>query len=148
MFAFPPMEELVRNSLFFWNGWPGAAEAMRPQATWTWDACCFGTANFSLNTPSFVLLNPAYLCPGMWVIAFDKPDSDLCYKQRPSVQILIQSWVIKKKIKLTVGLGKLRDEWCKSDRERQISDDIAYMWNLKKNGRNEPIYKREIGSQM
>lgn len=35
MFAFPPMEELVRNSPLFWKGWPGAAEATRPQATWT-----------------------------------------------------------------------------------------------------------------
>ena len=37
-------------------------------------------------------------------------------------------------------------EWRKSDRERQISYDIVYMWNLKKNGTNEPIYK--IESQM
>ena len=35
----------------------------------------------------------------------------------------------------------------KSDRERQIYD-ITYMWNLKKNGTNEPIYKTEIGSQL
>ena len=34
----------------------------------------------------------------------------------------------------------------KSDRERQISYDIAHMWNLKKNGTNEVIYKAE--SQM
>ena len=33
-------------------------------------------------------------------------------------------------------------------RGRQISYDIAYMWNLKKNGTNELIYKREIESQM
>ena len=40
-------------------------------------------------------------------------------------------------------------EWSKSDRERQIPYDIAYMWNLKKkNGINEPIYKTEIESQM
>ena len=39
-------------------------------------------------------------------------------------------------------------EWSKSDRERQISYDIAYMWNLKKNGTNELIYKIEIESQM
>ena len=39
-------------------------------------------------------------------------------------------------------------EWSKSARERQISYDIAYMWNLKKNGTNEPIYKTEIESQM
>ena len=29
----------------------------------------------------------------------------------------------------------------KSDRERQISYDIAYMWNLKKKDTNECIYK-------
>ena len=34
-----------------------------------------------------------------------------------------------------------------SQTERQISYDVAYMWNLK-NGTNEPIYKREIESQM
>ena len=38
-------------------------------------------------------------------------------------------------------------EWSKSDRERQISYDIAYMWNLK-NGTNELNYKREIEWQM
>jgi len=38
-------------------------------------------------------------------------------------------------------------EWSKSDRERQTSYDIAYMWNLKKNGTNKPICKREIESQ-
>ena len=32
----------------------------------------------------------------------------------------------------------------KSDRERQISYDITYMWNLKKNCTNELIYKTEI----
>ena len=32
--------------------------------------------------------------------------------------------------------------------QRQISYDIAYMWNLKKNGTNELIYKTEIESQM
>ena len=35
-------------------------------------------------------------------------------------------------------------EWSKLDRERQTSYDIAYMWNLKKNGTNEFIYKAEI----
>ena len=35
----------------------------------------------------------------------------------------------------------------KSDIERQISYDIAYMWNFF-NGTNEPIYKTEIESQM
>ena len=38
----------------------------------------------------------------------------------------------------------------KSDKERQISYDIAYMWNLKKkknNDINEFIYKTETDSQ-
>ena len=34
-------------------------------------------------------------------------------------------------------------KWTKSDRERQISYDITYMWNLKKNDTNELIYKTE-----
>ena len=34
----------------------------------------------------------------------------------------------------------------KSDREKQISYDIAYIWNLKKNYINELIYKTEIDS--
>ena len=35
-------------------------------------------------------------------------------------------------------------EWSKSDRERQISYDIAYLWNLKKKSTNELTYKTEI----
>ena len=40
-------------------------------------------------------------------------------------------------------------KWRKSDRERQISYDIAYMWNLKKKKRdtNELTYKTETDSQ-
>ena len=38
-------------------------------------------------------------------------------------------------------------EWSKSDRERQMLYDIAYVWNLK-SGTNEPIYRTEIESQM
>ena len=34
----------------------------------------------------------------------------------------------------------------KSERERQIPYDIAYMWNIKY-GTNEPIYKTEMDSQ-
>ena len=34
-------------------------------------------------------------------------------------------------------------EWCKSDRERQISYDISYMGYLN-NNTNELIYKTEI----
>ena len=35
-----------------------------------------------------------------------------------------------------------------SYRERQVSYDIAYMWNLKKRGTNELIYKTETELQM
>ena len=38
-------------------------------------------------------------------------------------------------------------EWSKSDTERQILHDIAYMWNLK-NGIDELICKAEIELQM
>ena len=37
-------------------------------------------------------------------------------------------------------------KWSKADRERQISYDITYMWNLKYDT-NELIYKTEIDSQ-
>ena len=37
-------------------------------------------------------------------------------------------------------------EWSKSDRERQISYEITYMWNLKYD-KYEIIYKIEIDSQ-
>ena len=37
-------------------------------------------------------------------------------------------------------------EWSKPERERQISYDITYMWNLK-NDVNELIYKTETDSQ-
>ena len=37
--------------------------------------------------------------------------------------------------------------WSKSDRERQISYDITYMWNLIKNT-NELIHKTETDSQI
>ena len=33
-------------------------------------------------------------------------------------------------------------------RERQISHDITYMWDLKKNGTNEHIHKTEIEALM
>ena len=36
-------------------------------------------------------------------------------------------------------------KWSKSERERQISYDITYMWNLKYDT-SEPIYKTEIDS--
>ena len=34
-------------------------------------------------------------------------------------------------------------EWSNSDRGREISYDIPYMWNLKRNDANEHIYKTE-----
>ena len=48
------------------------------------------------------------------------------------------------------GLRDCHTKSSKSDRERKISYDIAYVWNLKKkkNGTNEFIYKTEIKSQM
>ena len=39
-------------------------------------------------------------------------------------------------------------KWSKSDRERQISYGIIYMWNLKKNDTSELICKTEIDSQI
>ena len=42
----------------------------------------------------------------------------------------------------TDGPGDYHTKWNKSDRERQIAYDIAYMWNLK-NDTNELIYKTE-----
>ena len=38
------------------------------------------------------------------------------------------------------GLKNCHIKWSKSDRERQISYDLAYIWNLKQ-GTNELIYK-------
>ena len=38
-------------------------------------------------------------------------------------------------------------EWSKSDREREISYDIPYIQNLKRNDTNELIYKTETDSQ-
>ena len=42
--------------------------------------------------------------------------------------------------------GDYHTKWSNSDRERQISYDIAYMWNLKYDI-NEPIYETEIDTQ-
>ena len=38
-------------------------------------------------------------------------------------------------------------KWSKADQKRQISYDIAYVWNLKKHDSNELIYKEETGPQ-
>ena len=46
-----------------------------------------------------------------------------------------------------IGPRDYHTKWSKSDRERQISHDITYMWNLKKNDTNELIYKIETDSQ-
>ena len=45
------------------------------------------------------------------------------------------------------GPGDYHTKWSKSDRERQISYNIAYMQNLKKNDTNGLIYKTETDSQ-
>ena len=37
-------------------------------------------------------------------------------------------------------------QWSKSDRERKVSYDITYMWNLKKIDINKLIYRMEIDS--
>ena len=37
-------------------------------------------------------------------------------------------------------------KWSKSDRKRQTSYDITYMWSLLKNNSNKHIYKAEIDS--
>ena len=43
------------------------------------------------------------------------------------------------------GSKDCHTKWSKSDRERQISYDITYMWNLKYDT-NELIYKTETDS--
>ena len=43
-----------------------------------------------------------------------------------------------------IGPRDYHTKWSKSDRERQISYDITYIWNLKK---NIPLYKTETDSQ-
>ena len=45
------------------------------------------------------------------------------------------------------GPRDCQTEWSKSDREREIKYDIAYMQNLKRNDTNELIYKTETDSQ-
>ena len=38
-------------------------------------------------------------------------------------------------------------KWSKPDRERQISYNITYLWDIKKNDTNEHIYKTGTDSQ-
>ena len=45
------------------------------------------------------------------------------------------------------GLRDSYTEGSNSDREGEISYDIPYMWNLKRNDTNEFIYKTKIDSQ-
>ena len=46
-----------------------------------------------------------------------------------------------------VGSRDCHAEWSKSDGKGEISYDIPYMWNLKRNDTNELIYKTETDSQ-
>ena len=52
------------------------------------------------------------------------------------------NWVICRDVD---GPRDYHTKWSKSDRERQISYDITYMWNLKR-WSNEFIYKTETDS--
>ena len=45
-------------------------------------------------------------------------------------------------------MDETRDHHTKKDRERKISYNITYMWNLKKNNTNEFTYKAELDSQI
>ena len=46
------------------------------------------------------------------------------------------------------GPGDYHTKWRKSERERQISYDIAYMWYLKSSDKNELIYKIETENEL
>ena len=45
------------------------------------------------------------------------------------------------------GPRHCQTEWSQSDREGEISYDIPYIWNLKRNYTNELTYKTETDSQ-
>ena len=53
------------------------------------------------------------------------------------------SWGIVHQIEQFGGYG---DNGIWKKKQRQISYDVTYMWNLKKNDTNELIYKTEIDS--
>ena len=68
----------------------------------------------------------------LWAILFSKTVPLKCY------------WPICSNMD---GPRDCHTEWSKSDREREILYDIAYMWNLKRNDTNEHIYKTEMDSE-
>ena len=41
------------------------------------------------------------------------------------------------------GLIEYYTKWSKSDREGEISYDISYVWNIKRNDTNEVAYKTD-----
>ena len=41
------------------------------------------------------------------------------------------------------GLRECYTKWSKSDREGEISYDISYVWNIKRNDTNEVAYKTD-----
>ena len=45
------------------------------------------------------------------------------------------------------GPSDCHSEWSKSYKEGEIMNDIAYMWNLKRNDTNELTYKTETDPQ-
>ena len=45
------------------------------------------------------------------------------------------------------GPNACHTQWSKSDREREISYDIPYVQNLKRNDTDELIYKTEADSE-
>ena len=46
------------------------------------------------------------------------------------------------------GPRKCHNEWSKSDREGEISYDIPYVWNLKRNDTNELTKQKETKEEI
>ena len=46
------------------------------------------------------------------------------------------------------GSSEYYTKWSKSDKERQVSPGITYMWNLKKKDTNELIYKTKTAHRL